>query len=264
MSTLILSPRYSPDSRTMRSAALRSGWNVLRLPNWRAPEDKAPEVTAVYGEPLFAKVVAGQLGLALLDAPDDWLPGLPERFRRRDIWVATMDVARTFPNPVFVKPADGDKGFAGRVYRHGEGLPSPDACPESTPVLLAEPVRWESEFRCFVKDGVVLTMSPYLRNGKVARSIDGSRPMTSAEEVEVRSFAEQLFSEVPAPPAVVIDIGMIEGRGWAVVEANSAFGAGVYGCNPDRVLEVLARGCVPRTKVSAADVHWVAPALELR
>ncbi|MFE2958011.1 hypothetical protein [Nocardia tengchongensis] len=51
MSTLILSPRYSEDSRVMRAAAISAGWNVLRLSGWRVPEDDVIETVAFYGEP---------------------------------------------------------------------------------------------------------------------------------------------------------------------------------------------------------------------
>ncbi|HNB74240.1 MAG TPA: hypothetical protein PLS70_24185 [Acidobacteriota bacterium] len=39
---------------------------------------------------------------------------------------------------------------------------------------------------------------------------------------------------------MVIDVGVISGKGWAVVEANAAFGSGIYGCDPAQVLPVLA------------------------
>jgi len=34
-------------------------------------------------------------------------------------------------------------------------------------------------------------------------------------------------------------VGHIKDRGWAVVEANAAWGSGLYGCDPVKVLEVL-------------------------
>ncbi|MFJ9365162.1 ATP-grasp domain-containing protein [Nocardia sp. NPDC101769] len=137
----------------------------------------------------------------------------------------------------------------------GKGIRVWGSMGRGSPVLVAEPVRWEVEVRCFVKDGAVLTMSPYLRHGELARAEDGGWPMTSAEADAVHACAERLFAEVPTPPAVVVDIGPIEGRGWAVVEANSAYGAGVYDCDPHRVLDVLARGCVPRTTLSCRSGH---------
>ncbi len=259
--TLILSPRFTNDSVLMRGgAAVRAGWRVLRLSGWRIPPDTVAGPAAIYGEVLFAEAVAGQLGLALLDVPEAWLPGLPPRFLRRELRVATLAAARAHPGPVFVKPADGRKGFAGQLYRAGAGLPSDDACPDDTPVYMAEPVTWQVEVRCFVLHGRVLTCSPYLREGSYT---DGDWSLTVEERSAAKACVEQLLAVAPAPSAVVIDIGLIEGRGWAVVEANSAFGAGVYGCDPERVLEVLARACVPRHELGTSDATWALPPVRL-
>jgi hypothetical protein len=43
---------------------------------------------------------------------------------------------------------------------------------------------------------------------------------------------------------VVLDVGIIRGEGWAVVEANAPWGSGVYGCDPDQVLRVVQRACM--------------------
>ncbi|MGV9677346.1 ATP-grasp domain-containing protein [Nocardia sp. NPDC003482] len=257
MPTLILSPRYSDDSRRMRTAAITAGWDVLRLTSWRIPEDEPTAPTALYGEPLFAEMIAAQLNLALLDAPEDWLPNLPFPLRQREIRISTLGEARTHPDPVFVKPADGRKGFPGKVYHHGTGLPTPEACPDDTPVMLAEPVHWQSEFRCFVKDNTIQTISPYRRHGEPLTTWTA----TTQELDSVHTCAQRLFDEVPLPPSLVVDIGLIENRGWAVVEANTPYGSGLYGCDPHRVLEVLARGCIPRKSLSDNDAHWAAPAL---
>ena len=63
MPTLILSPRYSDDSITLRRAAIDLGWDVMRLASWRCPEDFEPEEPVLHGEPLFNTAVAEQLGL---------------------------------------------------------------------------------------------------------------------------------------------------------------------------------------------------------
>ncbi|WP_245916074.1 hypothetical protein [Merismopedia glauca] len=39
--------------------------------------------------------------------------------------------------------------------------------------------------------------------------------------------------------ATVIDVGTIRGRSWAAIEQNAAWGAGLYGCAPVRVLETI-------------------------
>ena len=49
------------------------------------------------------------------------------------------------------------------------------------------------------------------------------------------------------PQAVVLDVGQIVDRGWAVVEANGAWGSAIYGCNPDAVLDVIRHATVQPT-----------------
>ncbi|WP_302874808.1 ATP-grasp domain-containing protein [Nocardia mangyaensis] len=210
MPTLILSPRFTDDSVLMRGAAVRAGWQVLRLSGWRLPPDIVAGQATIYGEILFAEALAGQLGLALLDVPADWLPGLPPQFLRRELRASTLAAARAHPGPVFVKPADGRKGFAGQVYQAGAGLPSDAAYPDDTPVYMSEPVAWVVEVRCFVLHGRVLTCSPYLREG---RYTDGDWSLAAEERSAAETCVEQLLAVAPAPPAVVIDVGLIEGRG---------------------------------------------------
>jgi hypothetical protein len=163
------------------------------------------------------------------------------------------EVRGSLVRPAFVKPADGRKGFEGKVY--GSPAALPDAPSGDTPVLVCEPVEWEVEYRCHVLDGEVVAISPYLRDGDLALTGDGR--WDAPWDAEAREYAGVLLDEVPLPPAIVVDIGLIKGQGWAVVEANAAWGAGVYGCDPQAVLRVLARSCAP----TPSDRQWTtAPA----
>jgi hypothetical protein len=65
--------------------------------------------------------------------------------------------------------------------------------------------------------------------------------------------------EVALPVAVVLDVGLIAGKGWAVVEANAAWGSGIYGCDPAAVLPVLRRASIPRAALTDADARWARP-----
>lgn len=58
-------------------------------------------------------------------------------------------------------------------------------------------------------------------------------------------------------------MGRIDGRGWAVVEANAAWGAGLYGCDPEEVLKVLARACLRPSQVTDADRDWLVDEVDL-
>jgi ATP-grasp domain-containing protein len=256
MPTLVLPPRFTPDTLAVGHAAVAAGWAVERLSSWRVPEWLRGHEVVLYGEPLFAAVVADELGLALLEPPFDWLSMLAAEYRQREVRFATLHEARQLQQRAFVKPAD-DKCFVAAVFPSGQQLPGEDVLPGGTPVLIAEPVQWEVEFRCFVLERQIATLSPYLRFGELAQSSDGSWADDRTDQARV--FAQAVVSDdsVDLPPAVVMDVGIIQGRGWAVIEANAAWGSGVYGCDPAAVLDVVRRACLPRDRVSPEDQRWV-------
>jgi ATP-grasp domain, R2K clade family 2 len=258
MPTLILPPRFTDDTQRMWRAAVSAGWIVERLPNWRAEMNFSDPDLVLYGEPLFAAVVADKLGLALVEPPQDWVARLPDEYRQRSVRMGTLDEARGIDSPVFIKPAD-DKCFTARVYTSGAELPSADVLDGCTPVLIAEPVHWQVEYRCFVLDQRVVAWSPYLRDGELAQAADGTWSAPQIEADEAIDFARAALSDsrVQLPPAVVLDVGIIRSRGWAVVEANAAWGSGIYGCDANEALKVIQRSCVPRNRLTASDAKWV-------
>ncbi|HEU4326311.1 MAG TPA: ATP-grasp domain-containing protein [Roseiflexaceae bacterium] len=239
--TLILSSRHTDDSQLLWRAAVARGWAVERTHGWRVPPHlRAVAEPVIYVEALLAPSVAAELGLALLGPPEDWLPLLPAEYRLRDVRLCTLGQARRAAGLAFAKPPN-DKSFPARVYRPQE-LPD---LPDDTAVLVAEPVAWEKEFRCFVLDREVRTCSVYLRGGALQHEQDFAAD--EAELAEAAAFAERVLADgrVELPRAAVLDVGVIAGRGWAVVEANSAWGAGLYGCDPDKVLDVIRHAAEP-------------------
>jgi len=250
MPTLLLTPRYTDDSIAILTAAQYVGWTTRRLYGWRVPvEDLVGEQEIVfYGEPLLAAVIADTLPIELIEPTLDWLPSLPQEYRKRDVRLTTLAVARRLANTAFIKPAD-EKSFAARVYASGADLPQSDTLPDATPTLVADPVDWRVEYRCFVLERKVVTSSPYWRDGALAQAEDGSWPALEDEQAAALAFAQSALADqrVSLPPAMALDVGIIQGRGWAVVEANAAWGSGLYGCDPVAILPVLQRACVRRT-----------------
>ncbi|MGP0066253.1 MAG: ATP-grasp domain-containing protein [Isosphaeraceae bacterium] len=241
MPTLILSPRYSDDSITLRRSAIALGWDVMRLPSWRCPEDFEPEEPVLHGEPLFNTAVAEHLGLTLIEPPDDFLVGLPREYVGRDVRLLTAAQARALPGPVFLKPPN-QKTFPAKVYLSGAALPE---MPEDDPVLASEPVGWVAEFRFFVRDRRVRAWSPYWLHGVLARQ-DDEWVVDPDLMAMTRGMVDCLLddSRVDPPAALVLDAGVIRDVGPAVVEANTASGAGIYGCDPKDVLVVLRAATV--------------------
>jgi hypothetical protein len=166
----------------------------------------------------------------------------------------TLSEARQQVGRAFVKPAY-DKSFDARVYEVGAELPTGEAFPDAMPVLVAEPVSWLVEFRCFIIDRSVATFSLYLRNGQ----LDESWAASSDETDQATAFLDRLLNDsaVDLAPAFVMDIGKIEGRDWAVVEANPAWASGIYGCDPARVLPVIQHACVKQEDLAEKDHRWV-------
>ncbi len=246
MPTLILSPRYSDDSITLRRAAIALDWDVMRLVSWRCPEDFESEEPVLHGEPLFNTAVTEQLGLTLIEPPGDFLVRLPREYVSRDLRLLTAAEARTLPGPVFLKPPN-QKTFPAKVYACGAALPE---MPEDDPVLASEPVEWVAEFRFFIRDRRVRAWSPYWLHGALAHKDD--EWVVDHDLMETTTgLVDRLLDDprVDIPAALVLDAGVIRDVGAAVVEANTASGAGIYGCDPGEVLKVLRAATVKTGEV---------------
>lgn len=98
-------------------------------------------------------------------------------------------------------------------------LPNAAALRPPARVFVAEPVRFVAEARCFVLAGDVRDVS--LHAGEA--TVEGAAPLT-------RQVAHCRL----LPKTCLVDIGFMADRGWAVVEANAAWGAGLNDAGPRR------------------------------
>lgn len=221
-------------------AALQRGWKVLRWPGWHLPPGIPDRGAFLYASPLFAERVSELTGLTFSEPDDSWLPRLPSELVRRTIRLTTLEQARGLRQRSFVKPA-AFKVFRAGIYDSGVDLPGESEVDGSTPVLLSEVVAWNSEFRFFMLDGRAITGSIYFRDGASAER-DGEWPCEVSEFELARALAEKAFSAIPGllHRSVVIDIGYISDRGWAVIEANPSWGSGLYGADADLALEAIS------------------------
>ena len=245
MPTLVLTPRYTDDTQALWKAASALGWTIERLTAWRVPPHlQALAEPVLYAEALFGPMLAEQLGIDLLDPEEDWLVGLPEHYRCRHVRLTTLADARTLEWPAFVKPPN-DKSFPAAVYA-GHELPQGYA--EDMPVLVSGVVHFRTEFRCFVLERAVRAWSVYARDGELQRAAGFAS--SAAEAAGVEAFMAELLADprVPLPRATVVDIGQLDDGRWACVEQNAAWGAGIYGCDPAAVLEVIRAAAVPAAR----------------
>jgi hypothetical protein len=225
---LLLSPRVSEDSITVRDAAIKAGWEVVRLQGWRT--ELVTDVGAIYGETLWARAVASQVGRVLLEPPLDWLTRLPHERLRRSVRFGTLDSLWPIALPAFIKPAD-DKRFTAAVYH------TLDWSGIEGPILVSDPVNILAEWRVWVLEGCAVASSLY--KGDAGR--DPSHSLASVElvaELACKAAAEW------TPRALVVDIGWTDAGNFVVIEANPCFGSGIYDADPAEVLEVLQGACV--------------------
>lgn len=131
-----------------------------------------------------------------------------------------------------------------------------DPIPPETPILLSQTVEWLTEYRCFVLDHEVVAWSPYLSFGRPLHHRIQTIPHSPPPET-VLAVCRRLFASIDLPPAFVVDVGLIEDRGWAIIEFNPAWCSGLLSADPDKVLGVLARSCRQQRHVSKDDRKWM-------
>jgi hypothetical protein len=258
MPTLVLSTWSLPASRSLAHAAQGVGWAVCTFDE--SPKVKARDKVVFYGGTDLALAVASQFHVALLEPPFDLLAKLPVEFRRRAVEYARFGDLDRLKTPTFVKPADAlNKSFDAGIYATAGEIRVAKGIDPQAPVLLAEPVEWSAEYRCFIREGELAAWSPYLSFGRPVWKPFGQRTLPAQTPANLLSFCKRLFSpsRVLFPPAFVMDVGLIDDRGWAVVEFNPAWCSGILGADPKNVLVVLDRACQDERRVSSADGRWV-------
>jgi protein-tyrosine phosphatase len=256
--TLLLSTGKLPAALALANAARKVGWAVQV---WdEDPPDPPGGRVVYYGRTDVVAQATTRFGLALLEPPLDLLAQLPASLLLRRVEFARFRDLSRLKRPTFIKPADPlDRCFDAGVYADARDIRAPWGIAPETPVLVADPVEWLAEFRCFIRAGRVVASSPYLSFGKPvwrAWGQGGEKAVPSGDALAVCGRLLRMRS--PAlPPALVVDVGLVEGRGWAVVEFNPAWCSGLLGADPAPVLGVLERACRDADGLDAADAAWV-------
>src|SRR5207244_1731031 len=108
--------------------------------------------------------------------------------------------------------------------------------------------------------GQVAAWSPYLSFGRPVWKPHGADGRRAKVPESLQAFCFRLFSRpgTDFPPAFVMDVGVIEERGWAVVEFTPAWWSGLLGAAPRRQgARVLTTGI--QTKRQREDDEQCAP-----
>jgi hypothetical protein len=221
---LLISDKADPERDALADAFSRRGGEAHRLGRFWDPPTFDPASVRVYGADPFCLVLQQKLGFPLCSPADDLLLQVPPAFLQRRLEQQTLLEAQSGSFPMFIKPLV-PKQFRGAVYQSANDLAKEcHGLPSDTKVFSAEPVKFTAEVRSFVLKNRVLDAALY----------EGQANITGAVE-----FIAALFKKITVPMAVVIDVGLIANRGWGVIEFNAAWGAGLNGCDPEKVLPAI-------------------------
>jgi hypothetical protein len=230
----------------LQAAAREDGWEVYSAPmGWRLPEHLTTSgVKGVpYGSQTFCEVIAQQMKWTLKQNSFDWLVKVPVKFLKRRVDFMSIKEATQLHERKFIKPAD-DKCFDAKVYEPGQFIPH-ECIPADYPVLVSDVVQFDVEYRIFMDGFKSRAWSNYLFYGEI--NDPRFHHMIDADQLEPVSFVNKLMistdpDNLPTEPCV-IDVGIIHGKGMAVIETNQAWASGIYGCDPYGVLKVLEASC---------------------
>lgn len=155
-----------------------------------------------------------------VEAPEICYPEELHPFLGRRVWKSTVgDVFASLMTggaPVFVKSTEA-KELTGLVARNVAGLAGLGG-DEGMPVWVSEPVRFLTEWRCFVRHGQILDVRPYRGSWK--------------EHFDPSVVEETVATYSSAPAGYAADFGVTEDGRTLLVEVNDGYSLGAYGLSP--------------------------------
>ncbi len=228
---LLISDKPDVERDAVAKSFERKGGKVYRIGRFWDPPALDPSTVRVYGADSFCLVLQQKLGFELCSPDDELLSSVPSSFLHRSLIRSTLGDALAIPFPAFIKPTV-PKQFRSAVYRTARELAEECRGLQLTSVVfVAEPVDFVAEARSFVLNGTVLDTAIYAGKAGLA---------------EAANVVSKVAKIVSIPRAVVIDTGLVAGRGWAVIEFNAAWGAGLNGCDSERVLPAIIAASGPQ------------------
>jgi hypothetical protein len=237
---IALSPMYTEDSNNLKKASFSSPYVLSRFnAKWNVPEEFRQDVIGVYGEDIYAEIVAEQCNLTLTKPDDNWLSKISEEFTKRKIVYGRLKDFVHEEN-IFIKCSDF-KSFKAGVFDKITDIKGFETLDPEIMVFTSEVVEWELEVRCFVFNNEIRTYSSYWRND----SFD-TNELSEKEKKYLFTFFESFIQKYSStlPIAIVLDFGIIKGKGWALIEANPAWCSGLYACDAEKALEVIVNSCI--------------------
>ena len=242
----------SRDAGVVSAAARDAGLTVLDLPQDPASIDVVPAAGLAWRCPPGLAVYMHQHGapLPVTGASGTWFTALPVDLTGRHLQVLTAQQLLTSDSTEMATM--NMVKLAELKYRHFPAAHVQDVqharsliadLPSDTRLLVAD--AWldcHSEYRVFCAAEQALTCSPYRIEDEIW-SPELWMHRASFHE-QALAFVSRALAELPPhdrPPGCVLDVARLNDGRLVLLEVNTSWGAGLYGCNPHTaLLSVLA------------------------
>ncbi|GGM12496.1 ATP-grasp domain-containing protein [Nakamurella endophytica] len=250
---LVLYARHADTAAALAAAAERL--HLAVVPVTADPESVVRALSAGAAERTAIRAPGGLVAAALsrgapveLAGPTPaWFAGLDAAVtgRRWMLCDPATAAAELRGGPRFVKPADAKlPDFpAQRMHDPGElarAVAAVGAGPGMQLLVTAGWLRIDSEYRVFCCDRQVAAASAYrVQDEPWSPLLHTHR---ASFHVEAAAWAAGLLRDLPdaaVPPAAALDVARLDDGRFVLLEANNAWSAGPYGCDPDGVLRCV-------------------------
>jgi hypothetical protein len=226
--TLLIPEKADAEFEQVFATWTNNGGQIKRLGKyWVKDEELAKQKIAIYGNQTFALVLAQIYNVQLLSPDDTLIARLGKEWTKRRVELKQIGQVEAHDFPVFIKPVIPKIFNAGVFHTMAEFKEATSGLPDTEQILVSNIVdAIQAEARCFVKDGVVKDIAFY----------EGA-----ADLVNATAFASKFMEAYKnsLPNVVVVDIAFSEQTGWFVLEFNACWGAGLNGCNPEKVMDCI-------------------------
>ena len=157
----------------------------------------------------------------------------PEQLRKymyRRVWETKLGYMKDkvfndyLVDPVFIKPKDRLKKFTGFVLNSRDDWMLTEGAADGTIIICTDPVKFVSEYRVPVINGVIRDYCHYF----------GNSTMVDKNEVQ-----KMVTDYTDAPGAYCLDVGILDTGETALIEINDAFACGSYTMSPETYGKLL-------------------------
>lgn len=166
-----------------------------------------------------------------IDYKHDDYPEQLQKYLHRRIWESTLGRIKTSVfndylfRPVFIKPKDKLKKFTGFVLNSRDDWLLTEGAGDSTKIICSTPVKWVTEYRIPVINGVARDYCHYFGN-----------PCIFVDKAVIQNM---ICDWKDSPKAYCLDVGVLDTGETALIEVNDAFSCGSYSMSAETYGDLL-------------------------